>query len=89
MWPGFKDSLHLLKWILDRCKGRGKALAMQIGFVPTVDATDRNRTTLSDSVMAIRLHVYPTEWADVISDQKDFLISFAGRVSKGIVDEHQ
>jgi phosphoenolpyruvate carboxykinase (GTP) len=89
LWPGFSDNLRVLKWILDRCEGRGKAVATPIGFVPTVDAIDREGMNLPDSVMADLLKVDPVEWIDVLTDQKNFMISFAGRIPKGILDEHQ
>jgi hypothetical protein len=40
MWPGFGDNLRVLKWILDRCEGQGKATDTVIGAVPTLDAID-------------------------------------------------
>jgi phosphoenolpyruvate carboxykinase (GTP) len=89
LWPGFSENLRVLKWILDRCEGRGKGVATPIGFVPALDAIDREGMNLPDSVMEDLLKVDPTEWADVIGDQKNFMISFEGRIPKGILDEHQ
>jgi GTP-dependent phosphoenolpyruvate carboxykinase len=39
--------------------------------------------------MSDLLKIEPAEWIEVISDQKNFMISFAGRIPKGILDEHQ
>ena len=89
LWPGFSDNLRVLKWILDRCEGRGKAVPTPIGFVPALDAINRTGLNLSDQVMSDLLKIEPAEWIEVISDQKNFMISFAGRIPKGILDEHQ
>jgi phosphoenolpyruvate carboxykinase (GTP) len=89
LWPGFSDNLRVLKWILDRCEGRGKAVPTPIGFVPALDAIDRTGLNLSDQVMSDLLKIEPAEWIEVISDQKNFMISFVGRIPKGILDEHQ
>jgi phosphoenolpyruvate carboxykinase (GTP) len=88
LWPGFGDNLRVLKWILDRCDGRAGAIATPIGFLPALDAIDRGGTDLSDSVMKNLLNVDPAEWIDVIADQKEFMASFAGRIPKGLLDEH-
>jgi phosphoenolpyruvate carboxykinase (GTP) len=88
LWPGFSDNLRVLKWIVDRCEGRGKAVATPIGFVPALDAIDRIGLNLPDAVMGALLEVNPSEWTDVLTDQKNFMLSFAGRIPKGILDEH-
>jgi len=88
LWPGFSDNLRVLKWILDRCEGRGKAVVTPIGFVPALDAIDRTGMNLPDPVMSDLLRVDPAEWFDVIADQWDFMNSFMGRIPKGILAEH-
>jgi phosphoenolpyruvate carboxykinase (GTP) len=89
LWPGFSDNLRVLKWILDRCEGRGDAVDTPIGAVPTLDAIDRTGLNLRDDVMANLLKVDAAEWVEAIAGQKEFLISFKGRIPKGILDEHQ
>jgi phosphoenolpyruvate carboxykinase (GTP) len=89
LWPGFSDNLRVLKWILDRCDGQGRAVATPIGLVPTLDAIDRTGMNLPDPIMSQLLRVDPSEWIRAIADQKSFMISFAGRIPKGILDEHQ
>jgi phosphoenolpyruvate carboxykinase (GTP) len=89
LWPGFSDNLRVLKWILDRCEGRGKAVDTPIGAVPALDAIDRTGLHVSDRVMTELLKVDSSEWYEAITDQKNFLIEFAGRIPKGILDEHQ
>jgi GTP-dependent phosphoenolpyruvate carboxykinase len=77
-----------MKWILDRCEGRGHAAETPIGATPTLDAIDRMGLRLDDDVMASLLKVDAAEWTEVIAGQKQFLISFRGRIPKGILDEH-
>ena len=89
LWPGFGDNLRVLKWILERCEGRGEALETPIGFVPTKSAIDRKGTDLSDEAMATLLKVDPAEWADAVHGQEGFFNSFGSHLSKEMREEHE
>jgi phosphoenolpyruvate carboxykinase (GTP) len=88
VWPGFGDNLRVLKWVIERCDGRGKAHDTPIGLLPTVDAIDRSGTDLSDEAMAQLLKVDSAEWLEAVAGQEDFLNSFGERMPKGLRDEH-
>jgi phosphoenolpyruvate carboxykinase (GTP) len=88
LWPGFGDNLRVLKWILDRCEGRGDVAETPIGATPTLHAINRTGLSLDDEVMASLLKVDATEWVEAIGGQKEFLASFKGRIPKEILDEH-
>jgi phosphoenolpyruvate carboxykinase (GTP) len=89
LWPGFGDNLRVLKWILERCEGKGAAVETPIGLVPTPAAIDRSGLKLSDTDMATLLKVDPAEWAEAVSGQRDFFDSFGARLPRGIRDEQE
>jgi phosphoenolpyruvate carboxykinase (GTP) len=89
LWPGFGDNLRVLKWILERCEGKGAAVETPIGLVPTPAAIDRSGLKLSDADMATLLKVDPAEWAEAVSGQRDFFDSFGARLPRGIRDEQE
>ena len=88
LWPGFGDNLRVLKWILERCEGRGEVLETPIGCVPGKNGIDRKGTDLTDEAMATLLKVDPAEWAEAVHGQEDFLNSFGSHLSQEMRDEH-
>jgi phosphoenolpyruvate carboxykinase (GTP) len=89
LWPGFGDNLRVLKWILDRCEGRGSAMETVIGPVPTPDAIDRSGLKVTDADMVELLKVDPAEWVEAVAGQEELIEMFGDRMPKPLLDEHE
>jgi len=88
LWPGYSENLRVLKWVLERCEGRGSATETAIGSVPTKSALDLHGVDLSDSAVSQLLRVDPAEWAEAVHGQENFFESFGNHLPPGILAEH-
>ena len=59
LWPGYGENLRVLKWIIERCDGRGDAVETPIGLVPTLNGIDRTGIDIPEATMATFLKVDP------------------------------
>ena len=62
-WPGFGQNMRVLQWIVERCRGRARAVESPVGLVP--DYTDLNWTGLAfdaDRFAAV-MQARRDEWA--------------------------
>jgi phosphoenolpyruvate carboxykinase (GTP) len=87
-WPGFGENLRVLKWVLERCGGRGNAIETPIGLVPPVDAIDREGIALSDDDLAALLKIDPAEWVEAVTGQDDFFRLFGDGIPEPLRAEH-
>jgi len=66
LWPGYGHNLVVLKWILDRCRGRADAVETPIGYVPMPDSLNLIGLNLPRSTIEELLQVDKTAWMDEI-----------------------
>jgi phosphoenolpyruvate carboxykinase (GTP) len=89
LWPGFGENLRVLKWVIDRCQGRGEAIETAIGYVPTQDAIDREGLDVSDDAMRQLLRVDRAEWIEAVHGQHEYFEKFGDHVPAEMWEEHE
>jgi phosphoenolpyruvate carboxykinase (GTP) len=88
LWPGFGENLRVLKWILERCEGRGQAVETAIGHVPAPGSIDTSGLTITDAALDALLKVDPLEWHEAVHLQSEFFEKFGEHIPAGIWEEH-
>jgi len=88
LWPGFGENSRVLKWIVERVSGKGKAVETPIGYMPTIDAIDRTGLDdVSDADMEELLKVDKDLWLKEVASIKEHYAKFGDRVPKELVAE--
>jgi phosphoenolpyruvate carboxykinase (GTP) len=88
LWPGFGDNLRVLKWVLERADGKGKAQETIIGAVPTIDAIETDGAVPTENMTRL-LRVDPAEWVEAVAAQGDFFVQFGDRLPQEMRQEHE
>ncbi len=88
IWPGFGDNLRVLKWILERCEGRGEAVETAVGYLPAPGAINVTGLNLPGASMDQLLKVDPLEWYEAVHLQHEFLEKLGEHTPAGIWQEH-
>jgi len=89
LWPGYGENVRVLKWIVDRITGKGKAAETPIGFVPTPDALDLNGLNISTSAVKTALDYERDGWLQELKDERALFEQFGDRLPAPIWDEHE
>ena len=87
IWPGFGDNSRVLKWIVERISGTGKAVETPIGNLPTIDAIDLNGTKLTAADMEELLSVDKDAWLAEIVSIKENYKSYGARLPVELSEE--
>lgn len=80
LWPGFGENSRVLKWVVERVSGEGKAVKTPIGYMPTTDAIDCAGLDVSDTDMAELLKVNKDEWIKEVASIREHYAKFGEKL---------
>jgi phosphoenolpyruvate carboxykinase (GTP) len=90
LWPGFGDNMRVLKWMIDRCEGRGGAKESPIGYLPRPEDLDiEGLDGVSGEQLKQLLTVQPNEWLKELGAQKAFFQSLQPNVPPELLAEQE
>ncbi len=87
LWPGFGENSRVLKWIVERVSGEGKAVETPIGYMPTADAIDTEGLDVSEADMAELLKVNNDEWLKEVASIKEHYAKYGESMPQELHDQ--
>jgi phosphoenolpyruvate carboxykinase (GTP) len=80
IWPGFRDNSRVIKWMVDRIKGRVSAKETPIGLMPHLADLDMEGLRLPMETMDKLFEIDGTEWQKETLDIETFYAQFGQRL---------
>ena len=87
IWPGFGDNSRVLKWVVERVSGQGKAVKTPIGYMPTMDALDVEAIDISKEDMTKLLSINNDEWLNEVASIREYYKTLGEKLPKELVDQ--
>jgi phosphoenolpyruvate carboxykinase (GTP) len=89
LWPGYGENIRVLKWILERVQGSGKAKETPIGYVPTLDAIDTHGLHITKEALEEALSFDLEGWRKGADNVEESFRQFGSRLPSALWDEHR
>lgn len=87
LWPGYGENSRVLKWVVERVKGEGKADKTPIGWVPAKEALYLDGLNLSPDQLDELLKVDTEEWKQQIPLIQKHFAQFGNRLPAELQEE--
>lgn len=89
LWPGYRENLRVLEWILDRCNEKISAKETAIGYIPHLENLDMTGLTLGHSTIEKLLEIDNNAWLTELKTMKQFFEEFKADLPKEMWQEFE
>lgn len=89
LWPGYRDNFRVLKWIVERSRGRGESTQTPLGAVPTAQALGLLGASWSRELTSTLLEVNSEDWYKELDQREEFLVRFSTKLPPELLDENE
>jgi phosphoenolpyruvate carboxykinase (GTP) len=84
LWPGYGENSRVLKWIVERVEGKGKAVETPVGYLPAPDALDLSGLEIPAADLETLLTIDREVWSEEAAGLSNYFDEFGGRLPKAL-----
>jgi phosphoenolpyruvate carboxykinase (GTP) len=89
MWPGYSENMRVLKWIIDRVKGRSLGRETPIGWMPRYEDMEWNGLEMSQEKFDALQKFDREEWHREVIGHEELFIELHDHLPKEMVYERE
>jgi phosphoenolpyruvate carboxykinase (GTP) len=89
LWPGFGDNMRVLKWIVDRSRGRALAKETPIGWMPHYEDLDWTGLDFSKENFEALQHFDRPMWRAEVMGHEELFLDLHDRLPKEMIFERE
>jgi phosphoenolpyruvate carboxykinase (GTP) len=89
IWPGYSENMRVLKWIVERARGRGHAREASLGWVPDYEDLDWTGIDFPRSSFDALQALDRTAWRAELIGHEELFIELHDRLPKEMLHERE
>jgi phosphoenolpyruvate carboxykinase (GTP) len=89
LWPGYRENLRVLEWILDRCNNKIEAIKSPIGYLPGSSDIDLTGLELFPHTLEKLLYIDNKNWLEELKRIKIFFKQFKKDLPEELWQEYE
>jgi len=89
LWPGYSENMRVLKWIIDRCRGRAYAAETLLGWMPRPNDIELEGLDISPERFAAAQEIDVEAMKRELLTQGELFLKLAGDIPKELIFQRE
>lgn len=89
LWPGFGENMRILKWVVDRARGRAVAKESPIGWIPHYDTIDFTGLNFSEEKWNEAMAVDRERFKELTLEHEELFMKLHEHMPKEMIFERE
>jgi phosphoenolpyruvate carboxykinase (GTP) len=89
IWPGFGENMRVLKWVVERCEGKGGAIETPLGHMPRYEDIEWSGLDLGRERFAELSRIDSAVWRKEVQDHAELFEKLKARMPKELYKQRE